>query len=66
MSDTYERIQEFIEETDEEIHRIVVPVEEWDSVKEQADVENFETRCMGVLLVWNRHRSTPRAEIKIE
>lgn len=76
MSDSgecYEAIASFIEEYHEsgiDINRVVVPADDWESVKERAErtKENGvpTSKINGVTIVWSGKITTPKAEVKID
>jgi len=66
----YETIESFVEQTDEDIYRVVVPADDWDEVKRQATTHDnggfdIETVVSGVKVVWSNTISQPKAEIKL-
>lgn len=68
----YEAVKSFIEDTDGEnidIRRVIVPSEDWASVKEKAKRTEEglpKTTIDGVTIVWSNKRTKPVAEVNID
>lgn len=70
-SEAYERIESFIESFQHEIHRIVVPAEDWEDIKNDAERGTGEkglpqTTIHGVQITWSADYKTPQARVLIE